>query len=446
MFDFFKIVYDSVFVCQLLAVSFSLVLVFYDWKKNFKSIAIGALYIFGIFAVSTVLNWLLFELSTVWRGVAGIHFQIAWLLTIAVYLLLFDKTYVTSRFIMGATVFITAITMAEFGHELAGYSGARFKIDSDFICYLSDLFIVAFGLVIYKYTLKDYSAIPVASVIMIAVTTIVSTTLIIVKTVSRMKQWNPFDWYYCVELAGIYVISVASYLMVYYNCKIHKEATMLAVQNKMLDADRQRLEISEKAIEEMRALRHDMKNQHAVMALLLREKRYDELQEYFVSLEKGLDMFKPWDFIDSGNALVNSVVNMEIMKASSCGVSLVTRINVPQTLPFDASDFCRIVANLLDNAIEETLRAGGKDSLVDLKMNTRMDYLYISVKNKIRADADRQTLLKMNTVKEDAANHGYGHKIVKRMVDKYNGHVNYSIDGDEFVAEVMLEFCKEGTK
>ena len=32
------------------------------------------------------------------------------------------------------------------------------------------------------------------------------------------------------------------------------------------------------------------------------------------------------------------------------------------------------------------------------------------------------------------------------MVDKYNGHVNYSIDGDEFVAEVMLEFCKEGTK
>ena len=68
------------------------------------------------------------------------------------------------------------------------------------------------------------------------------------------------------------------------------------------------------------------------------------------------------------------------------------------------------------------------------------------MKNKIRADADRQTLLKMNTVKEDAANHGYGHKIVKRMVDKYNGHVNYSIDGDEFVAEVMLEFCKEGTK
>lgn len=446
MFDFFKIVYDPVFVCQLLAVSFSLVLVFYDWKKNFKNIAVGVLYGVGIFAVSTVLNWLLFALSSVWRGIAGIHFQIAWLLTIAVYLFAFDKTYVTSRFTMGATMFVTAITMSTFGHELAGYVGATYKINSDFICYLSDLFIIGFALIIYKYSLKPYSDIPAVSVVLIAIPTVMSTALIIVKTIMRMKAWEAFNLYYSLVLADLFVVAVVMYLMIYHNCKIYKEATMLAVQNKMLDADRQRLEISEKAIEEMRALRHDMKNQHGVMALLLQEKRYDELQDYFASLEKSLDVFKPGDFIDSGNALVNSVVNMEIMKANSCGVSMVTRINVPQTLTFDASDFCRIVANLLDNAIEETLRAGGKDSLVDLKMNTRMDYLYISVKNKIRADADRQTLLNMNTVKDDAANHGYGHKIVKRMVDKYNGHVNYSIDGDEFVAEVMLEFCKEETK
>ena len=115
---------DSVFVCQLLAVSFSLVLVIYDRKKNFKNIAVGVLYVLGIFAVGTVLNRLLFALSTMWRGVAGIHFQIACLLTIVVYLLLFDKTYAASRFTMGATVFITAITMAEFGHELVGYIGA----------------------------------------------------------------------------------------------------------------------------------------------------------------------------------------------------------------------------------------------------------------------------------------------------------------------------------
>ena len=54
---------------------------------------------------------------------------------------------------------------------------------------------------------------------------------------------------------------------------------------------------------------------------------------------------------------------------------------------------------------------------------------------------DRESLLKMNTVKDDAVNHGYGHKIVKRIVDKYNGYVNYTVVENEFVAEVMLDMA-----
>ena len=89
IFDFFTIIYDEVFILQLLAVSFSIVWIFYDWKKETKNIAIGIAYICGTFLVGTLLNWLLFALSTVWRAVAGIHFQIAWLLTIFLYLGIF---------------------------------------------------------------------------------------------------------------------------------------------------------------------------------------------------------------------------------------------------------------------------------------------------------------------------------------------------------------------
>jgi len=152
IFDFFTIVYDGVFILQLLAVSFSIVWIFYDWKKETKNIAIGIAYICGTFLVGTLLNWLLFALSTVWRAVAGIHFQIAWLLTIFLYLGIFDRTYVTSRFIIGATIFITAITTAEFGHELGGYLGSVYRGRSwDWICYLADLFMIGFALDRYSW-------------------------------------------------------------------------------------------------------------------------------------------------------------------------------------------------------------------------------------------------------------------------------------------------------
>ena len=231
--------------------------------------------------------------------------------------------------------------------------------------------------------------------------------------------------------------------MIYYHCKIRKEKTILEVQNKLLEADKKMLIITEQAIEEMRSLRHDMKNQNKVMQLMLEEGRYDDLKEYFSSMEKSYTHSTFSGFVDCGNQLINSVVNMEILKANSYGISLVSKINVPKFLPFEPSDLCRVLVNLLDNAIEGILRAKSRDYLVDLKIGRRMDYLYISVQNEICEDADRESLLKMNTVKDDAVNHGYGHKIVKRIVEKYNGYVRYTILENEFMAEVMLELKPE---
>ena len=278
-FDFFKIVYDEVFALQLLAISFSIVWVFYDWEKDGKTIAIGIAHIAGTFTVGTLLNWFLFALSSVWRGVAGIHFHIAWLLTILIYLGLFDRTYVTSRLISGATVFITVIATTALGREVLGVINSSHKGGYfEFVCYFADAFIVGFSILIRRYSLKPYSDIPLVSVVLIMVNTVASTVLIIVKTVMKMQESLNFDPYYCLVLAGIYIISVTSYIMVYIHCKVRKEKTTLEVQNKLLEADKQMLVISGQAIEEMRALRHDMKNQHKVMELMLSENRYDDLK------------------------------------------------------------------------------------------------------------------------------------------------------------------------
>lgn len=52
----------------------------------------------------------------------------------------------------------------------------------------------------------------------------------------------------------------------------------------------------------------------------------------------------------------------------------------------------------------------------------------------------------MNTEKEDADNHGFGHRIVKRIVEKYNGIVKYKVEDNEFIAEMMLDFTSMEVK
>ena len=126
--------------------------------------------------------------------------------------------------------------------------------------------------------------------------------------------------------------------------------------------------------------------------------------------------------------------------ANKYGIQFVTTINVPGELPFEQSDLCRILVNLIDNALEAVLRADNKDFLVSCRIVCRGEQLYICVRNKLREGYDRDALLLMNTEKEDELNHGYGHRIIKRIAEKYNGIVNYTIEDNQFIAEVMLEF------
>lgn len=439
-FDFFKIVFDATFIVQLLAVSFSIVWIFYEWKREKKNILIGVSRMIGLFTAGTVLNWLLFALSRVLSAIAGLHFYIAWLCMILIYLGIFDKTFIVSRLIMGLTLFITVCVTIDLGREaMMCFQKLNENGHFDYFCFISYLLMVLFSLVIKNFSLKNYDDIPIVSVVLIIINTVVSTILVVLKTVIKIRSRIDADAYYCAVLMAIYIVSITGYMMIYFHCKVHKEKTELEVQNKLLEADKQMLIVSGQAIEEMRALRHDIKNQQKIMSLMLEENRYDDLKVYFDSVSEEIKYKCLSEFINCGNRFVNSVINMEILKATSYGVKLITQINVPETLPFEQSDFCRVLVNLIDNAIEGIMRTKNREYVVDVKIGSKNDYLYICVQNKICEDADINTLLRMNTVKDDAANHGYGHKIVKRIVEKYNGYVNYTVEKNEFIAEVMLD-------
>ena len=197
----------------------------------------------------------------------------------------------------------------------------------------------------------------------------------------------------------------------------------------------------------MHAIRHDIKNQLNVMKIMLAEGRYLDLDKYLSSVTDSFLLTSGSSFIDCGNPLINSVINMEVLKANNFGIELVTKIKVPETLPFEDSDLCRIIVNLLDNAMEAVVRARNKAFLVDCKIMKQHNYLYIGVQNELRDGIDPKKLMAFETEKEDSANHGFGHRIIRRIAKKYNGCTNYTIENNQFIAEVMLDCSdRQGVK
>ena len=197
--------------------------------------------------------------------------------------------------------------------------------------------------------------------------------------------------------------------------------------------------VSDQAMEEVREIRHDIGNQYAVIKMMLQKKQYDELEKYFDSMNIVFEDIVR--FVDCGNSMLNSIINMEILKAQSYKTRIVSIVNVPKELAIDSNDLCRILVNLIDNSIEALVRGEEENNrIVDLNISLKNDYLYIYVQNSVgKEKRGVKELLKLNTVKEDYKSHGYGHKIVRRIVDKYRGEIHYAVEDNEFIVEVMLD-------
>lgn len=255
-------------------------------------------------------------------------------------------------------------------------------------------------------------------------------------------------------------LQITVMLLVIYGCMflvilsvLHAMYHMCLEQEEIisLQAERQRL-LSEQEvagmvvtnIDDLRCLRHDLKNQYAYMSILLREKRYEELEHYFAQMSENLPPLL--NLVNSGNRSIDTVLNMELTKAKQAFVPVEYELIAPASLPFSADDLCAILANLMDNAIEECIRLRDKgcpDAKIHLSIRPHGSYLYIVCRN----TTDRRDLQRrhdaLRTTKSDDLLHGYGTRIVMKLAQKYNGTADYSLKDGTFVAKVMLDTMEE---
>ncbi len=441
LFLYFTFVYDWVNVLQLLAVSFSVVLVLspFSFGKRGRGLLLFCAQIACVFAAETLLNWMLFYLSHFVYFLSGINFPLAHLVTIAVYAAFISRYDVKSRFVLAATVFVTAITTAELGTQMMRlFASAGGFIEGFAVA--ADVLIVLFAVLIHVYSVHVFGNIPAISVAITLAVAAASAAVVFGVEIASIRNALETSPSVCLILFYVYLITVAVYIVIYCHCTEHNRKIILEVDKKLLEADIKMLSLSEQIAEEMKELRHDIKNQYLVMGVMLKEKRYEEAERYFQDMQSDFAAFP--HFTDCGNAAVNSIMNMETLKAASKRVQILSKISVPAQLPVAVNDLCRIFVNLLDNALEAAEKTEG-DRIVDLNVRVQNDYLYISVVNPVPADTDRTAALGLNTTKQEVREHGYGHKIVQKIVDKYNGYIHYAIEGDEFIAEALLDLKTE---
>lgn len=187
---------------------------------------------------------------------------------------------------------------------------------------------------------------------------------------------------------------------------------------------------------EVRSLRHDMKNHLLVIQDYIHNGSSQEATKYIETIAAQRLSVKQ-AYSDTGNLAIDSVLNCKLSEAELYHVRLQTEISIPQNLLLDASMITTILGNLLDNAIQATARLPEIDREISLAVSYDRGRLFLEVVNSFDGIVVQKNG-HFQTRKKTAESHGYGLFNIEKALEQYNGVLECHYDEHFFTASAIL--------
>ena len=207
----------------------------------------------------------------------------------------------------------------------------------------------------------------------------------------------------------------------------------LRQENQLLIMQRQRYESLKAAIEEARQARHDLRHQLNQISMLVEEGDMEGLRGFLarsVSRIPSLEM----RFCENGAA--DSVVGYYCGLCGREEIPIHVRLDLPETLPVDEMDLCLVLSNLLENALEASLRTAAVRRQITVTAYLHAArLLLIEVENPFDgAVKEKDGVFRSSKRKGD----GVGLQSVRHIAERSGGASTFTYQDGVFRARVML--------
>ena len=238
--------------------------------------------------------------------------------------------------------------------------------------------------------------------------------------------------------SGNLVISVFAMLgLLYFNFSVFnyfesfESQIRLAALEQIMEHEDENYRTLTESYEEIRNIKHDLKNQTALLNDLINQEKYPEAKEHISQLYKTVE--RTTSMCCTGNSAVDSIINLKGDLARSQGISYMTKIKLTE-LNCDTVGLCRILGNALDNAIEACGRLDSTERCICLMLSNQNNRLLICIENSSPpVDTDNLT-----TTKANKSTHGIGLQSIRRTVSQMGGNMSCAYNDGYFTINILI--------
>lgn len=233
----------------------------------------------------------------------------------------------------------------------------------------------------------------------------------------------------CIVAVNMFLIYAVDRLQRDYEREL--EYSLMEQENQ---AYKNQVDIISESEKRIRALRHDMKNHLMAVSKLAEEENCKTVSEYVNGLMT--EGTAPNSFSETGNTILDGLINMKLGDAESAGADIEVQMKVPDKIDMDSRDMVALLGNLLDNSVSAVTECRER-RFIRLKMEAERGIMIVEVENSYNGILNEK-YGKLYSTKPESSSHGLGLYNVKRVVEKYNGEMRIEHDDNTFKVKVML--------
>lgn len=189
--------------------------------------------------------------------------------------------------------------------------------------------------------------------------------------------------------------------------------------------------------ENIRKMRHDLKNHLTLIESLCAQGNYEKVLSYSDKLNS---MYSENISALTGNKIADTIVHTNTKTAQNAGIDFTFEGSLSGLSALSEPDICGLLSNAYDNAMDACLAQ--EHAYIHTLANSTTHHTYIKIRNSIPKKI-RIRHNHLQTTKTDKQSHGYGIEIMKQIAHKYHGSCNISSTDTEFIVEIMLVTTKK---
>lgn len=185
---------------------------------------------------------------------------------------------------------------------------------------------------------------------------------------------------------------------------------------------------------QMERLRHDMKNHVIGLLGLLEHKEWEKMKDYLNKMAEAGALGGNGEA--TGNKAVDALLYQKKREAEGRGIRWESDMHVPRDCGIDDFDFCVLIGNILDNAMEACGKLSPEtEKFISIQSRVQKSFFLLEARNSAEQKPSGSITC---TDKENPKKHGIGIPNILGVAGNYNGAVETRLEGQVFTISILL--------